>query len=359
VDRQAGSEEAAAPLDEEPSGGPPAPPPRRSLLRHPLLYVVLVIFLLADSHWEWLPAPGRATPPDAVAEPSPQTLDEMLRDQMEVQFAAAVLLLVPLMLGSGLLLGYFILRSCNIRVFPRCEFPLVPWTGWHLVRCGIVFVVLTRLGRAGVAWLQELRPGGFSVAGVPESIVLVLASNLVFVAGCLFVMALVASGGESPFRRLGLSEKRWPNRAAVGVAGWVMIFPLVILAGYLTSLYGPLVGIRPEQQEVLVIARDVPPRAFAILVFSAVVVAPLTEELLFRGFLYATLRRYMGPLGAICLSAAAFALMHGFAFGFPMLFVLGFLLAYLYERMGSLAASIVAHAAHNLYQLIVIYAIFR
>ena len=78
----------------------------------------------------------------------------------------------------------------------------------------------------------------------------------------------------------------------------------------------------------------------------------MTEEFLFRGFLYGTLRRYLGPLWAIGLSAAAFAGAHAFAFGFLPLFVIGFLLAYLYERTGSLAASVAAHALHNFYVLL-------
>jgi membrane protease YdiL (CAAX protease family) len=83
-------------------------------------------------------------------------------------------------------------------------------------------------------------------------------------------------------------------------------------------------------------------------VLGGVVIAAVTEEIIYRGMLYGTFRHYLGPLAAIVVSAAVFAGLHQMAYGFLSLFVIGFLLAYLYERTGSLVASIVAHAVHNL-----------
>lgn len=283
----------------------------------------------------------------------------MLRDTREFTFGAAVVLIVPLIIGSGLLLGYIVLRSCNVRVFPRCHFPVVPWDGWHVVRTVCAFVVIHRLMVAAVGCLEQTRATRAALLRIPESVVVALAANAVMAATCLFIIALVAWGGRDALGLLGLREKHKGARAALGVTGLLMVIPLLFAAGILMLILGPLFGIHPRPQLLLADARSIPPAAFAVLCASAILIAPITEEILFRGFLYATLRRYLGPLGAISLTAALFSLLHSYAFGFLSLFLIGFLLGYLYERTGSLVASVAAHAANNLYSLLVVLIVFR
>ena len=59
------------------------------------------------------------------------------------------------------------------------------------------------------------------------------------------------------------------------------------------------------------------------------------------------------------MSAATFALLHQHLPAMAQLFIVGFVLAYLYERTGSLVASMAAHAANNLYSLVMIYLLAR
>jgi membrane protease YdiL (CAAX protease family) len=76
--------------------------------------------------------------------------------------------------------------------------------------------------------------------------------------------------------------------------------------------------------------------------------APVFEEIIFRGLLYATLRRRLAwPVAAI-LSAAIFAIAHGYgAAGFGSVFVSGLLWAIAYERTGSLLPNTAAHVLNN------------
>lgn len=87
----------------------------------------------------------------------------------------------------------------------------------------------------------------------------------------------------------------------------------------------------------------------ALLVVGATLIAPLSEELFFRGVLLQALwRRAGGPWRAIATSAALFAAIH-----FPQpqtvlpLFTLGLILGYLRLRYRSLAACVLAHALFN------------
>jgi membrane protease YdiL (CAAX protease family) len=82
---------------------------------------------------------------------------------------------------------------------------------------------------------------------------------------------------------------------------------------------------------------------------GSVLWAPLGEEVAFRGVLYPALRSRFGVAPAAALSAAVFAVAHGYGvLGFAAVFWSGILWALAYERTGSLWPSIIAHAAGNL-----------
>lgn len=84
----------------------------------------------------------------------------------------------------------------------------------------------------------------------------------------------------------------------------------------------------------------------------AVIVAPITEEILFRGILYPVLREAIGMKGAIAISAILFGMAH---LHFPMVLPLAFLgvvLALAYEYSGSLFLSIGIHACFNLFTVL-------
>jgi membrane protease YdiL (CAAX protease family) len=89
------------------------------------------------------------------------------------------------------------------------------------------------------------------------------------------------------------------------------------------------------------------PRALACLAFTATVLAPLFEEMLFRGVLLPVLARPLGPLPAIVVSAGTFALAHLSLSELMPLFVLGIGLGWLRWRSGRLAASVLMHGLWN------------
>lgn len=93
--------------------------------------------------------------------------------------------------------------------------------------------------------------------------------------------------------------------------------------------------------------------------FAVVVVAPIAEELFFRGFLYQALRRWRGVTQGIALSALIFALAHVSPLIIPSIFALGIILAYVFEKRGSLAATMAAHMSYNLIGFIAIVASSR
>jgi membrane protease YdiL (CAAX protease family) len=84
------------------------------------------------------------------------------------------------------------------------------------------------------------------------------------------------------------------------------------------------------------------------LAIQAIILAPIIEELLFRGVLYPAIKQQGYPRLALWGTALFFGAMHvNMALLAPLTF-LGFMLAWLYERTNNLAAPIFAHSLFNL-----------
>jgi uncharacterized protein len=82
-------------------------------------------------------------------------------------------------------------------------------------------------------------------------------------------------------------------------------------------------------------------------------IAPLMEELFFRGFLYPVLARRMGMWAGVLLTGAAFAALHESQLGHAwapvmLLFVVGVVLTLARARTGSVAAGFLIHVGYNL-----------
>ena len=89
------------------------------------------------------------------------------------------------------------------------------------------------------------------------------------------------------------------------------------------------------------------PVSFAIIAISAVIVAPLVEEIFFRGFIYQALRRTMAILPAALLTSLVFGIAHiDPAIIIPIALV-GMILLGIYRWTGNLWSSIITHAGYN------------
>jgi membrane protease YdiL (CAAX protease family) len=87
---------------------------------------------------------------------------------------------------------------------------------------------------------------------------------------------------------------------------------------------------------------------FLTIMILAVVVAPVIEEIMFRGVFYSWLRSFLSPIFAIPISAFIFAIIHPQgAIGIVPLTLIGMMLAFLREWRGSLVAPMLAHACVN------------
>jgi len=92
---------------------------------------------------------------------------------------------------------------------------------------------------------------------------------------------------------------------------------------------------------------------FPLLFFTAVILVPVSEEILFRGMAYTVLKKKFGVNRGILLSALLFSLLHQMVFYFVPIFLMGIVFAYVYEKTKSLLPSILSHALINLFAMII------
>ncbi len=144
-------------------------------------------------------------------------------------------------------------------------------------------------------------------------------------------------------------DKSGPFRLVLyGLFTWMAAVPLVVLAYLIAAKYlGSQGSSNPIISIVMHAARTNNMAAAMIFYATLGILAPICEEILFRGFLYTALRRYWGILPSMLLSAGLFAGIHLDAGGFLPLMTLGMLFAFTLERTRSILPCIVAHGLWN------------
>jgi len=130
-----------------------------------------------------------------------------------------------------------------------------------------------------------------------------------------------------------------------GFKGWIMIIPFVLLTSLIMNLIvenqagsNPLLEIVLNNNNYF---------AFLLLFITTTLIAPLFEEIIFRGVLLPVLTRDYGKTIGILISSFVFALAHLSLNEFPPLFVLGIGLATTRLISGRLSSSVVMHSFWN------------
>lgn len=239
---------------------------------------------------------------------------------------------------------------------PRRQRRQRPWWGFGDVLLGVpFFLILSIVGfvvglvvTGGDGLVDMARSG--DVATLPLGI---LAFSLLFqqLGQGLWPFIVSRWKGLGPVSDWRLAAK--PRDLGIGVGIAVVGLAAAGLAAMVTT---NLVGLTDEaaadNTQFLREAEGTPWLGF--ILFAAVVGAPITEELFFRGLTLRAIEKRMGSTWAIVLSALIFTLPHftspdwrGTAVLFSSIFVVGLILAMITVKTERLAAAIVAHMIFN------------
>lgn len=215
---------------------------------------------------------------------------------------------------------------------------MLPDAGWHGRHA--LLGLLAGFGPSLILAAVAAGSGGDPQAST--DITTATAASLLISSAIMYAWQVGAAWFFS-LRRTHEGLEAWGFRRPTMAILWVI--PLSLMVVYIvTYLHNILVN--PEQQALL---NHFPrtPAGIALLAVLAVVMAPLFEELFFRGFLFRGLARSWGwPLAAV-VSGAVFGAVHQQFTVFLPLFALGVVLAWAYQRTGSLWAPIALHAIFN------------
>jgi hypothetical protein len=183
----------------------------------------------------------------------------------------------------------------------------------------------------------------------------VLPSSLVFLIFTVGVAAFVRYRGLRLRSAFGFD--RVPFFAVIGWACGLILaaFPIALAVNILTALS---LKDKAEPQALVDLFNKVVRlhdyAAIGKILLSAVIIQPVCEEFIFRGFFYGTWKRYLGPLGSGLLTCLLFAACHVSLGAFAGLFVLAVCLNIAYERTGSLLVPMLMHALFNFTSLLFI-----
>ncbi|MDP8262185.1 MAG: CPBP family intramembrane metalloprotease [Candidatus Ancaeobacter aquaticus] len=234
---------------------------------------------------------------------------------------------------------------------------LVPWTLSDIARMTVLFLFIFTVIHAVlyVCVTSSIISGRLiSMGGL-----VVGTLGVYLIMACGMYRSLIKKYSLS-VTSIGLSLHSWFGNALTGIVAYIAFVPVFLLLVVVSYVICGYFGISPQPHELVKIF-SVEKSAYKIiyLVLVATVFAPLYEEIVFRGFIYTVLRKYLGVTQSLCMSAIIFGAIHFNMSQFIPVMGLGIILAYLYERTGTLIAPIVFHMLNNTVAILLTFLILK
>lgn len=214
---------------------------------------------------------------------------------------------------------------------------LVMWVMVGFVLATLVVLVLS----------QVLVLLGVPLAELNESILNTVAAGLVYLLSAVIVIGL-----PQVFRRLVVNREdlgvhrlpAWRDITLAPVAFVVYFIATVAITRVVTVL---VPGFDAEQAQDVGFTGLSQAYEYMLAFLTLVVLAPVAEELLFRGYLYGRLRRWMAIWLAAIVTSVVFGVVHGqWNVGLDV-FVLSLVMCRLREMTGSIWAGVLVHMIKN------------
>lgn len=179
-----------------------------------------------------------------------------------------------------------------------------------------------------------------SLRGI-EGVSVFLQSNSIYITGFCNVICIIIY--IIMLRRESVGE-------SVGTVIIKTIFASLCLSMAVTGVIR-LLGIDAASAGYRQVQAGYSGKDIAVLVIALGIVAPVAEELCFRALMYTRIRDILGQAPALVFSSVCFGLIHGNAAQMIHAGALGLLLAFFYEKGGSILVPLTGHMAVNLFAI--------
>lgn len=194
-------------------------------------------------------------------------------------------------------------------------------------------------------------------ADVEPPLLIALAANLGLQVGMLigflgFKKILSVQGSPLPLSSAQIN----PGKAAkIGLKWLLYAYPVMIAVNLISRSILNLAGFEQVIQDPIRMVQEGGTNLELAIMFSMIVlVAPICEEVAFRGGIFRYLHHRLPLYASIGISAFLFALLHANLYSFAPLMTIGVMLALAYRESGSLLSCITFHAVFNSINLVLI-----
>lgn len=199
----------------------------------------------------------------------------------------------------------------------------------------------------GLVYEIAIQTGLLNSAAINESIINTVIAALVYVLTLVIVIGvpLKARGIKTSKAELGLT--RWPSWTDIVFAPMGFLLYLIAAGILLAAVTAIFPGFDADEAQEVGFDGISHIYEYVLAFLTLVVVAPLAEEVLVRGYLYGKLRKVTSVVGAVVITSLLFSLMH-FQWNVALnVLPLGIILALLRESTGSIWASVLLHMVKN------------
>ncbi len=177
--------------------------------------------------------------------------------------------------------------------------------------------------------------------------------STIFQTGAVIIalMYFIIIKGVS-FRQLGIHFSNLIRVIKSGLIGGVFLFFIIVVAGLVMQLLYPQ---EPTLQPFAELVMNAEGNDLILLFIMGSILAPLGEEIYFRGMAYPVFKEKWGVAVGLIVSGMFFSLLHFDILRFFPLMLGGIGLAYIYEKTGSLFSSMIAHGLWNGIMILLLY----
>lgn len=229
-------------------------------------------------------------------------------------------------------------KNNDLRIPPRKPV----WNIWQ----GLLLMAIVTLIEFPLGWLESPKDLESSY-GILSFIAVGLGDVLLYF-GVIWIFLILI---RRPFSDLGFVKPR----QRFCVLGFVVGVLLFVGVGLLGSLLTKIFGTPAPQSFAVAVKGANYSWEFILLTLLGGAVAPIKEEMFFRGLIYPPLRQIFGRGKGILLTGIFFATLHLEVIRFLPLFIGGVVLTWLYERSSSIWPAIVAHGTWNVLMAIALW----
>ncbi|MGB3081605.1 MAG: type II CAAX endopeptidase family protein [Candidatus Omnitrophota bacterium] len=294
-------------------------------------------------------------PDEEEAKERHEKIDSLAKENPKLYiFLALFNLFILFLIFVGLLLdGYFIGRWLRKRPIEITGSPLEKprWNMADVVRVTLIFVSFGYIFVILQAFVEKQIPLMHN-----ENFRMIFDTAVMNVVGISVIIYFIVKKYNQQISALGLTMKGFLRNVFYAIIGYISLIPVLLVIMMVTFVVVKWLQYKPPLQPIVeVFLEEKQTSVLLISTLFAAIFGPIAEEIFFRGFMYGAIKKTFGIFWAMIITAAIFSFLHTHIVGFLPIMALGLLLAYLYEKTGSLVSCMAVHIVHNIGMVILVF----